>query len=91
MLAKYCVVIKRIKQILIFLLSVIALLLLFLNLLLNFPPIQTWLTHRVASYCSAKLHAKVQVGKVNFEFLKKLVLKDVYVEDLHKDKPAIHY
>jgi hypothetical protein len=85
MLAKYCVAIKRIKQILIFLLSVIAALLLFINLLLNFPPIQTWLAHRAASYVSAKLHAKVQIGKVNFEFLKKMVLQDIYIEDLHKD------
>lgn len=65
--------------------SVIAALLLFFNLLLNFPVIQTWLTHRVASYYSAKLHAKVEIGKVEFEFLKKLVLRDVYVEDQHRD------
>jgi hypothetical protein len=76
---------KRLKRILILVLSVVATLLLFLNLLLRFPSIQTWLTHRAASYLSAKLHAKVQVGKVDFEFLKKLVLRDVYVEDLHKD------
>lgn len=76
---------KRVKKILIYLLSVIAALLLFLNLLLNFPLIQTWVTHRVASYYSAKLHAKVEIGKVEFEFLKKLVLRDVYIEDQHQD------
>jgi len=60
-------------------------LLLFVNLVLNFPSVQTWLTHRIASYYSAKLHAKVQIGKVDFELLKKLVLRNVYVEDQHND------
>jgi hypothetical protein len=70
---------------LIIVLSAVAGLLLFLNLLLNFPAVQTWLTHRVASYFSAKLHAKVEVGKVDFEFLKKLVLRNVYIQDQRQD------
>ncbi len=55
------------------------------NLLLNFPPVQTWLTHIAANYYSAKLHAKVIIGKVDFEFLKKLVLRDVYIQDRRHD------
>jgi len=55
------------------------------NLVLNFPFVQTALTHGIADYYSKKLHVKVQIGKVDFEFLKKLVLRDVYVQDLHAD------
>jgi len=66
-------------------LSTIALLLLFLNLLLNFPALQTWASHRIASYYSAKLHTKVTIGKVDFEFFKKVVLRNVYVQDRNSD------
>lgn len=58
---------------------------LFFNLLLNFPFVQTALTHSIADYYSKKLHVKIHIGKVDFEFLKKLVLRDVYVRDLHAD------
>ncbi len=67
------------------LLTVIATLLLFLNLVLNFPFVQTGLTHAVSGYFSRKFHAKIHIGKVDFEFLKKLVLRDVYIQDLHSD------
>jgi len=53
--------------------------------LINFPAVQTWLCQRVAGYYSSKWHTKVRVGHVDLEFLKKLVLKDVYVEDQHGD------
>ncbi len=56
-----------------------------MNILLNFPAVQTLLTHTIADYYSKKLHTKIHIGRVDFEFLKKLVLKDVYIEDLHKD------
>jgi len=67
------------------LLTVIAVLLLFINLLLNFPSVQTGLAHTITNYYSNKFHVKIQIGKVNFEFLKKLVLRDVYIQDLHGD------
>jgi hypothetical protein len=77
--------IKKVKKISIYVLSTVVLLLVFLNLLLNFPAVQTWLCQRVAGYYSAKWHTKVKVGRVDFEFIKKLVLKNVYVQDQHGD------
>lgn len=53
--------------------------------LLRSPAIQTRLIHEIASYYSNKLHTEVRVGEVDVEFFKKLVLRDVYVQDLHKD------
>ncbi len=67
------------------LLTLIAVLLLFFNLVINFPFVQTALTHTIANYYSRKLHVKIRIGKVDFEFLKKLVLRDVYVQDQHAD------
>lgn len=62
-----------------------AALLLFVNIVINVPAVQTALTHTIADYYSKKLHARIHIGKVDFEFLKKLVLRDVYVEDQHAD------
>lgn len=53
--------------------------------LLRSAKVQTFLTHKMASYYSDKLQTKVTVGAVDVEFFKKLVLRDVYVQDLHKD------
>jgi len=66
-------------------LTAVAALLLFLNLVLNFPFVQTALTHGIADFYSKKFHVKIHIGKVDFEFLKRLVLRDVYVQDLHAD------
>ncbi len=77
--------IKKLRKILSVILTFIAVVLLFLNLLINFPAVQTALTHSLADYYSKKLHVKIRIGKVEFEFLKKLVLKDVYIEDQHAD------
>jgi hypothetical protein len=54
-------------------------------LLIRSARIQTMLTHKVASYYSDKLHTVVKVGEVDVEFFKKIVLRDVYIQDLHKD------
>lgn len=53
--------------------------------LLRSAKVQTYLTQAIASYLSEKLHAKISIGGVNIEFIKKVVLEDVYVEDLHQD------
>ncbi|HSY75682.1 MAG TPA: hypothetical protein VK890_02430, partial [Bacteroidia bacterium] len=66
-------------------LSAVVLLLVFINLVINVPAVQTWLCQRVAGYYSKKWHTKVTVGRVDFELMKKLVLKNVYVQDQHAD------
>lgn len=54
-------------------------------LLIQFPPVQTWLVGRVTSYLSNKLQTDVEIRSVNISFFNKLVLKGVYVQDLDKD------
>ncbi len=46
---------------------------------------QTYVAHKAANYLSEKLHTRVQIGSVDIQFFKKLVLEDVYIEDLHHD------
>ncbi len=54
-------------------------------LLLRSASVQTILTQEIASYYSNKLHTRVTIGEVDVEFIKKLVLRNVYIQDLHKD------
>ena len=44
-----------------------------------------FLAKKGAEYLSEKLHTRVEIGSVDIEFFKKLVLEDVYIEDLHHD------
>ncbi|MGB3947085.1 MAG: translocation/assembly module TamB domain-containing protein [Bacteroidia bacterium] len=44
-----------------------------------------FLAKRGAAFLSEKLHTKVEIGSVDIEFFKKIILEDVYIEDLHKD------
>jgi hypothetical protein len=56
-----------------------------LFLLIQVKSIQIYAGHRAAEYLSARLHTKVQIGSVDIEFVKTLILTDVYIEDQHKD------
>jgi len=77
--------IKKAGKIVGYVFGTISLLLLISWLLLRSPAIQTWLTRRVAANLSEKLKTRVTVGGVNFEFIKTLVLEDVFIGDLHQD------
>lgn len=46
---------------------------------------QTWAAKKATNYLSSELHAKVEIGKLEIQFLKTVVLKDVFVEDKHGD------
>jgi hypothetical protein len=47
--------------------------------------VQTWLAKRLTNSLSEKLHTRVDVAGVDFEFVKTLVLEDVFVGDRHGD------
>ena len=46
---------------------------------------QTYLAHKATNYLSKLLHTRVEVKGVDIEFFKKIVLEDVFIEDLHHD------
>ncbi|MFK7906371.1 MAG: translocation/assembly module TamB domain-containing protein [Chitinophagales bacterium] len=56
-----------------------------LALLLQQSGIQTWTTQKATQYLSEKLDTKVEIGRVDIDFFKKVVLEEVYIEDLQKD------
>ncbi len=46
---------------------------------------QTWITQRIAVILSDEIKTKVAIGHVDIEFIKTIVLDDVYIEDLRQD------
>lgn len=54
-------------------------------LLIQVRSVQVYAGHKTAEYLSSKLNTKVIIGSVDIEFFKKIVLEDIYIEDLHHD------
>ncbi len=54
-------------------------------LLIQQPSIQTWTTQKATNYLSNKLETKVEIGGVDIDFFKKIVLEEIYIEDLQQD------
>lgn len=54
-------------------------------LLLQNPSVQTWTTQKATNYLSNKLETKVEIGGVDIDFFKKIVLEEIYIEDLQQD------
>ncbi len=54
-------------------------------LLIQVHSVQTFMAHKAATVLSAKLHTRVEIGSLDIQFFKKIVLEDVFIEDLHYD------
>lgn len=59
--------------------------LLLLLLLIQIKKVQVYAGHKASEYLSSKLNTRVEIGSVDIEFFKKIVLEDIYIEDLHQD------
>lgn len=55
---------------------------------LYIPAVQTWVSHRVASWLSDELGAKVSIGRVEIDLWAKLSITDLYIEDQKQDTLA---
>jgi hypothetical protein len=53
--------------------------------LIQMPPVQTWLVSKVTTRLSHDLHTTVRIKKVNFSLFNKMLLDSVLVEDRKKD------
>jgi len=54
-------------------------------LLIQLPPVQTWLVSKVAKRLSHDLHTTISIKHVDFSLFNKMRLDSVLVEDTHKD------
>jgi hypothetical protein len=74
---------KKFRQKLLFLIPL--LLIFILYGVLHLSVVQTYITQKVATDLSKKLHAKVSVKKLDILFFNKVSIEEVLVEDLKKD------
>ena len=54
-------------------------------LLIITPPVQNFIKKKATAWLSIKLNTTVAIGKIYIGFPKKIVLENIYVEDLQKD------
>ncbi len=54
-------------------------------LLIQVKSVQTYLAKKTTAYLSERFNTKVDIGRVEIEFFKTVVLNEVYIEDLHHD------
>ncbi|MBN8853660.1 MAG: translocation/assembly module TamB domain-containing protein [Sphingobacteriales bacterium] len=54
-------------------------------LLIQLPPVQTWLVSKVTNRISRQLHTTIRVKRVDFSLFNKMVLDSVLVEDQQRD------
>jgi TamB, inner membrane protein subunit of TAM complex len=52
---------------------------------LKVPNVQTWLVQKAASYLSRQLNVRVEVSKVDIQLFRKVILKDVFIQDQQLD------
>ncbi|MBK7963889.1 MAG: hypothetical protein IPK10_00230 [Bacteroidetes bacterium] len=65
--------------------SIVLLFSLGLRLVLKVPNVQTWLVQKAASYLSRQLNVRVEVAKVDIQLFRKVILKDVFIQDQQLD------
>ncbi|HKR03322.1 MAG TPA: translocation/assembly module TamB domain-containing protein [Bacteroidia bacterium] len=53
--------------------------------MVRLPAVQTLLVKKISAYLSSELKTKVSIGSVHLELVKKIVLKNIYIEDQHHD------
>lgn len=76
---------KRLLHIIIWVLVGISLLIGGIVMYIQSPTGQDFLTKEIVSYLRKKLHTKVEIQKVRFDFPDWISLENVYIEDLKKD------
>ncbi len=54
-------------------------------MLIQIRSVQLYAAKKAAVYLSGKLHTRVEIGSIDIQFFKKLVVEDLYIEDLHHD------
>lgn len=76
---------QKIARILLKVILFIFLFVVFLFLLLLTPPVQRFATTRVENYLQKTLKTEVEIGRISIGLPRKVVLRDVYLEDRTKD------
>ncbi|HEX4852157.1 MAG TPA: hypothetical protein VFV08_15180, partial [Puia sp.] len=54
-------------------------------ILIQTPPVQNFARKKIVSYVQSKIHTRFEIGHLKIGFPKKIILENIYLEDLKKD------
>jgi hypothetical protein len=78
-------VFRRTMRIIVRVIIILFFLIIVLLFLLQTSFVQNFGRKKIQAYLESKLHSRVNIGGLSIDFPKKIVLKDLYFEDLHQD------
>jgi len=78
-------IIRRTLRILLITVLCVIILIVAIVVLIQTPPVQNFARKKVVSYLQSKLHTKFELEKLRIGFPKKIILENIYLEDLQKD------
>ena len=78
-------IIRRALRIIARVIIIISFLIVIILFLLQTAFVQNFARKKIQAFLESKMHSKVVIGGLSVDFPKKIVLKDIYLEDLHKD------
>ena len=78
-------IIRRIFSIVLKTIIILFLLALVLIFLIQTSFVQNLARKKIQSYLQAKLHTRVEIGELSIRFPRKIILRNIYLEDLHRD------
>lgn len=78
-------ILRRIYRIILIGVLFVIILLIAIVFLIRTPMVQNFARKKIVSYLQSKLHTRVEVGNLYIDFPEKVVLKNIYLEDLSKD------
>src|SRR5258707_11819446 len=83
--SRYKRIARRISGIILRVIIIFLLLLVIVLFLLQTATVQNFGRKKIQSYLESKLHTKVIIGELSIDFPKNIILKNIYLEDRHRD------
>src|SRR5450432_4806423 len=83
--SRYKRMVRRIPGIFLRVIIIFLFLVVILLILLQTSSVQNFGRKKIQAYLESKLHVKVIIGELSIDFPKNIVLKNIYLEDQHRD------
>src|SRR5450631_1413967 len=78
-------ILRRVAGIILRVIIIFLLLIVIVLFLLQTSSVQNFGREKIQAYLESKLHTKVIIGELSVDFPKNIVLKNIYLEDQHRD------
>src|ERR1700749_647966 len=78
-------IVRRTSRIILRVIIIILLLVVIVLFLLQTSTVQNFGRKKIQAFLESRLHTKVIIGELSVDFPKRIVLKNIYLEDRHQD------